>query len=169
MSIKLRPTQLTDIDHIMGWINDPDVVASIANIQKSISRKDETKWLQQSLSNPNMRLYSIYDRKLYVGQASLPQIYWPGRNARFSVMITKAFQGQGLGEQAAALLFNEAFKKLKLHKLWCLVLENNPKTVHLYCNKLKMKEEGRLIDDYFLNGRYHTMLRLYMTEKMWLR
>ena len=168
MSIKLRPTQLSDIDHIMGWVNDPDVVASIANIQKSISRTDELKWLKLAIANPNMRLYSLYDRKFYVGQAALPQIYWPGRNARFSLMITRAFQGQGLGEQAAALLFDEAFKKLKLHKLWCLALEKNPKTVHLYRTKLGMIEEGRLIDDYFLNGQYHTMLRFYMTEKMWL-
>lgn len=166
--LKLRPTNLGEIDYIMGWINDPEVVANIANIQKSISRTDELKWLKQSLANPNMRLYSLYQYKQYIGQASLPQIYWPGRNARFSLMITRAFQGQGLGEQAAALLFDEAFKRLKLHKLWCLALENNPKTIHIYRNKLRMIEEGKLIDDYFINGRYHNMLRFYITEKMWL-
>jgi RimJ/RimL family protein N-acetyltransferase len=166
--IGLRPTNLGDINHIMSWVNDPEVVASIANIKKSISRTDELKWLKQALANSNMRLYSLYARTQYVGQAALPQIYWPGRNARFSIMITKAFQGEGLGQQAAALLFDEAFKRLKLHKLWCLALENNSKTVHLYRNKLKMVEEGKLIDDYLLNGRYHNMFRFYITEKMWL-
>lgn len=165
--VRLRPTTIQDIDHIMSWVNDPDVVASIANIQKSISRTDELKWLKQALANPNIRLYSILVGKHYAGQASLPQIYWPGRNARFSLMLTRAFQNRGLGRQAAALLFDIAFKKLKLHKIWCLALESNPKTIHIYRDKLGMKEEGRLIDDYYLNGRYHNMLRFYITEKMW--
>ena len=166
-AVRLRPTNLGEIDHIMSWVNDPEVVANIANIRGSISRADELKWLKQALANSNMRLYSIYEYKQYVGQAALPQIYWPGRNARFSLIIKRAFQGRGLGYQAAALLFDIAFKNLKLHKLWCLALESNPKTVYLYREKLGMKEEGRLIDDYYINGRYHNMLRFYITEQMW--
>jgi RimJ/RimL family protein N-acetyltransferase len=164
--VRLRPVTLADLDDIMTWINDPEVVANIANIKPPITRRAEAKWLRRALRNPNERLYSVLDARTgaYLGQGGIHQIYWPARNGRLALVVKKEVQGRGYGTAATVELMRKAFEELGLHKVWCIVWEDNPKTVHLNRDRLKLRQEGRLIDEYSLGGRYHTMLRLYMLE-----
>ena len=164
--VVLRPATLEDLDHIMTWINDPETVANIATIKSPVSKDAEYRWLYWALKNENERIYSIFDKetKAYIGQCGLHQIYWPARNARMSVIIKKDFQSSGFAYPTVMALLGRAFNELKLHKIWCIVWEDNPKTVHLYKEKVGMHQEGRLIDEYMLDGKHHNMLRLYMLE-----
>lgn len=151
----------------MTWVNDPEVVANIANI-KEVTREQEEKWLKEKLASPNDQLFSIFDDDgSYVGQCGIHQIYWPARNGRISVILKKEFQGMGYGYMAIRAILRLAFQLVKLHKVFCVVWEDNPKTVHLYRDKVGMQEEGRLIDEYFLGDKHHNMIRLYMLEDMW--
>jgi RimJ/RimL family protein N-acetyltransferase len=164
--VRLRPVTLRDLDRIMSWINDPEVVSNIANINASITRAQEARWLRKTLKSPNDRLFSIEDARTgeYIGQCGIHQIYWPARNGRLAVIIRKESQGRGYGKAAMEALLRVAFRSLLLHKVWAIVREDNPVTVHLNRDVLGMREEGRLIDEYRVNGRYHTMLRLAMLE-----
>lgn len=164
--LTVQQTTMDDLDHIMTWVNDPEVVANIANI-KEITREQEERWLKDKLASPNDRLFSVFNDGTYVGQCGIHQIYWPARNGRISVILKKEFQGKGYGHLVIKAILRLAFELVKLHKVFCVVWEDNPKTVHLYRDKMGMKEEGRLIDEYFLDGRHHNMLRLYMLESDW--
>ncbi len=165
--ITLRPTTMDDLGNIMSWVNDHDVVANIANI-KGVTVEQERQWLQKTLASKEDRLYSAFDAAgNYVGQAGLHKIYWPARNARMSIIVKREFQDCSVGSQMILSLLEEAFVDLNLHKVWCVVWEDNPKTVHLYRDKIGMIEEGRLIDEYFLDGKHHNMLRLYMLQSHW--
>jgi RimJ/RimL family protein N-acetyltransferase len=165
MLLTIQQTTMDDLNHIMTWVNDPDVVANIANIEE-VTLDQERVWLANKLQSPNDRLYSVFDGDTYVGQGGVHQIYWPARNGRISVILKKEFQNRGYGQMVIRGLLRLAFDHLKLHKVFCVVWEDNPKTVHLYRDKMGMKEEGRLIDEYFLDGRHHNMIRLYMLEGM---
>lgn len=164
--VRVRPATMGDLDQIMSWINDPEVIAGIANIKSPVSREEEEAWLRRTLSSPNDRLFTIEDvaTGTYVGQGGIHQIYWPARNGRLALIIKKEFQGRGYGVAASRALLAHAFEELKLHKIWCIVREDNPKTIHLNKVRMGFREEGRLIDEYGLDGRYHTMLRLAMLE-----
>jgi RimJ/RimL family protein N-acetyltransferase len=164
--VRVRAATMADLDHIMTWINDPEVVATIANIRSPVSRAEEEAWLRRTLEGQNDRLYSIEDvaTGAYVGQGGIHQIYWPARNARLAMIVKKEFQGRGYGRNATRELLKKGFDELKLHKLWCIVREDNPKTVGLYRDRLGFRQEGRLIDEYAIGGRYHTMLRLAILE-----
>lgn len=164
--ISLIKTTVEDIDNIMSWVNDPNVVARIANIKYPISKKDELEWLNRVLVDNNARFYSILVDGVYAGQASLPQIHWPSRNARLALILKKEFHGRHIASTATKKLFEIAFNELKLHKLWCLAIESNKKTVGLF-TKCGMVQEAKLIDEYYLDGQFHNMLRFYMTEDMW--
>lgn len=157
---------MADLDHIMTWINDPEVIAGIANIKSPVSRDEEEAWLRRTLAGPNDRLFSLEDAAsgAYVGQGGIHQIYWPARNGRLALIIKKEFQGRGYGLAANRAILAKAFDELKLHKVWCIVREDNPKTIHLNRDRMGFRQEGRLIDEYALGGRYHTMLRLAMLE-----
>lgn len=162
----VRQTMLEDLPRIMSWVNDPETVANIATIRQPVTEDAEYRWLYWALRNDNERLYSIFDKatEAYIGQCGLHQIYWPARNARMSVIIKKEFQNNGFAQPTVMALLQRAFVELKLHKVWCIVWEDNPKTVHLYQDKIGMKQEGRLIDEYMLDNKRHTMLRFYMLE-----
>lgn len=165
--LQIRPAALKDLDAIMTWINDPEVVAHIANIKTPVSREEEWEWLWRTLQSHNDRLYSFEDALtgVYVGQGGIHQIYWPARSGRLAIIIKKEFQGRGYGKAATRELMRVGFDDLRLHKLWSIVREDNPKTVHLNCDVLGFRQEGRLIDEYAVDGRYHTMLRLAMLEQ----
>lgn len=166
--ITLKPTTIEDLDNIMTWINDPEVVANIANIKGKVTREQEQAWLEGMLNSKKDFLYSVYKGKDYVGQAAIHNIYWPARNGRISVMLKRSAQGHGIGTRAALLLMDNAFAIHNLHKIWCMVLESNPKTLHIYRNKLGMVEEARLVDEYCINGAHCNVIRLYFLEKWWL-
>jgi len=76
-------------------------------------------------------------------------------------MIKKEFQGKNLSLQIINVLFDKAFNDFNLHKIWCLAWEDNPKTIHLYKDKANMQIEGRLIDEYWHNNKWHNMVRFY--------
>ncbi len=164
-AVRLRPVAMADLDRIMSWINDPEVTANIANIKSPVTREEEGAWLERTLKSANDCLWSIEDAATgeYAGQCGIHQIYWPARNGRLAVIIRREFQGRGFGRAATLELLRRGFGELKLHKIWCIVWEDNPKTVHLN-RSLGFQQEGRLVDEYCLDGRYHHMLRLYMLE-----
>jgi RimJ/RimL family protein N-acetyltransferase len=166
VDVLIRPTMMEDLPHIMTWVNDPETVANIATIQSTITENEEYRWLYWTLQDNNERLYSIFDKTTgaYIGQCGLHKIYWPAKNARLSVIIKKEFQNYGFAYPTVMALLEKAFTELKLHKVWCIVWEDNPKTIHLYQDKVGMQQEGHLIDEYFLNGKRHNMLRLYVLE-----
>lgn len=166
--ITIRPTTMGDLDDIMSWVNDKDVVANIANIQH-VTRAQEKAWLKATLASKEDRLYSIFKGDTYIGQCGIHKIYWPARNGRIGIILKKKYQGDGNGTAALKELLRIAFDGLHLHKVFCIVWEDNPQTLHLYRDKLGMEEEGRLIDEYFLNGKHHNMVRLYMLDHMWQR
>lgn len=166
--VRITPTTMDDLNHLMTWVNDPETVANIANIQARypVNISEEGVWLARTLLSNTDKLYSIFDADtgVYIGQCGLHQIYWPARTARLSVIIKKEHHGHGYGQPTVWALLERAFNELKLHKVWCIVWEDNPRTVKLYRDKVGMQQEGRLIDEYFLDGKHHNMLRLYMLE-----
>lgn len=167
-NVKLRPLTIDDLDKVMEWVNDPEVVGNLANFTTPISRDEEKKYLERLLASQNDKVFAIEDATdgfdTYIGNIGLHEIHWPTRKARLGIIIgKKEFWGHGYAQAATKQVLRLAFDQYNLHKVWLLALEDNEKTKHLN-EKLGFKPEGVLRDEYFLKGRYHNMVRMSMLE-----
>ena len=57
-SLGLRPISLDDVDAIMTWVNDPEVVRNFATMGQ-ITREQEVAFLQKTMASQEDRLYAI--------------------------------------------------------------------------------------------------------------
>lgn len=168
---KLRPLQLSDLDKVMTWVNDPEIVGNFQHFNRTISREEEQQYLERILASPTDKVYAIEtEGGEYLGNVGLHQIYLPSRNARFSIIIgNREHWGQGYAQKAIEQLLEIAFNQMGLHKVWGIVFEENEKNKHIYLDKLGFKVEGVLKEEYFHKGKYHTMLRIAMLEDEYLQ
>ena len=157
----LRPLTMEDLDNMMTWINDKEVIGNFGYFKHPISREDEEQFLKKILNSENDIIYAIETEDgEYLGNAALNQIHWPSRNARLSLIIgNKKHHNKGYGTGAVLAILKKAFNEHNLHKVWLMVRESNEKAKHIY-KKCGFKEEGIMREEYLLNGKYENMIRM---------
>lgn len=159
MAITLKPLDLKDIDHIMTWVNDPEVVKNLQHFDKKFTRDDEKIYVEKILSSKNDFVFSIFNNDHYVGQCGIHQIAWENKLGRLSLVIKQEFWNKGYAQEVLPILIDYSFNKLALHKVYLMHWKENKKAEHIY-NKLGFKTEGLLKDEYFWQGQYHDMIRM---------
>lgn len=162
----IKPLRLSDVKHIMTWVNDPEVVKNLQHFNKKFTRKDEEKYVKKILKSKNDFAFSIFRKSdgEYIGQGGIHQISWENKLGRLSIIIKREYWGKNYAKVAIRLILSFAFKKLKLHKVWLMRWSTNKKAEHLY-KKLGFKEEGVLKDEYFWKGKYHDIVRMGILSK----
>jgi RimJ/RimL family protein N-acetyltransferase len=160
--IVLRPLAVTDVDSIMTWVNDQDVVGNLAAFAGApLSRADELAWIERTLAGSD-RVYSVFARAddRYLGQIGIHQIHARSRVGRLGAVIARRDDhGKGYGSAAVRAVLDIAFGELALHKLWLMVFAHNTRGRRLYA-RLGFHEEGVLREEYFHDGRWHDMVRM---------
>lgn len=161
----LKPLSTKDIDSIMLWVNDPEVIKNFQNFKKRITRSEELSFVKKLIASKNDRTFSIFEKntKEYIGQISINQISWQNKLGRLSVFISRQHWGRGYGQEAIPLILKIAFKELKLNKIWLIVYAENKKGLHLY-KKIGFKKEGLLKEEYFWEETYHDMVRMALLK-----
>lgn len=162
----MRPLEMSDVEGVMTWINDPDVVKNLQNFNKVFTIEGEAQYILKMLSSKDDFVFSFFERGTgkYIGQGGIHQISWQNKLGRLSLIIKREYWNKKYAQEAIPLLIEYAFKELGLHKLWLMVYQTNQKGLYLY-QKLGFQEEGRLIDEYFWQGHYHTMVRMAMINQ----
>ena len=166
MKASLRPLEIGDLESVLKWVNDPEVIGNFQNFKMPISREDEKKYLEGLLASGNDKVFSIEaPNGEYIGQVGIHQIHWPSRNGRIALIIgNKEHWGEGYGQGALREILRLSFEQYNLHKVWLVVWEENQKARHIY-EKAGFKTEGLLRDEYFHKGKYHNMLRMSVLEE----
>jgi diamine N-acetyltransferase len=159
MAIRLVPLALEHLPHVMTWVNDHEVMQYFANRQRDISEAEERAYIEQLIASKNDRVFSIFDDEAYVGQCSVNQIYWPARNGRAFLVVTKATQHGGRGTQAMRELLAQAFGPMGLEKVWLIVRKDNRAAQAMYL-KLGFEFEGVLRREYCVGDTYFDMVRM---------
>ncbi|MBI1968886.1 GNAT family N-acetyltransferase [Candidatus Woesearchaeota archaeon] len=168
--VSLRPLELSDLEHIMGWINDPEIVGNFGWFGKPVSREEEQRYLERLIAGPD-KVYSAFAGGEYLGQVGLHELDGCNKQGRLSIIIgNKDNWGRGYAPQMIDALLDKAFNDLQLHKVWGVFLEQNTKAHHLFVEKCGFLVEGRLRKEYFRRGAYHDMIRIAMLEEeYWAR
>ena len=162
--LKMIPLKLDDVDNIMTWVNDLEVVKNLQHFDKQFTRKDEEIYVKKMLASKNDRVFSIFNDKEYIGQCGIHQIAWENKLGRLSMVIKREHWNKGYAQKVLPMLIDHAFKNLGLHKVWLMRWKENKKAEHLYY-KLGFKKEGVLKDEYFWQGKYHDMVRMAIINK----
>ena len=161
IAVRLEPLALAHLPGVMSWVNDREVMQYFAARQTAISEDEERRYLEKLIASPNDHAYTILatDDGRYLGQCSVNQIYWPAKNGRIFMVISKREQRKGFGGAALDALIRESFDRLGLHKLWLIVRKDNRAAQAMYL-KHGFDFEGLLRDEYFVQDRYHDMIRM---------
>jgi len=155
--VRIRALEKTDIDEIMKWINDPEVIDNLL-MRYPVSRYLEEKWLEKAYDTSDIRnkTFALETKDgVYLGGIGLHKINWENRNAEAGIIIgKKEYWGKGYGTDAMLALLDFAFNHMNLHRVYLQVYDFNTRGIRSY-EKCGFKKEGALRDDRFSRGKYH--------------
>ncbi len=169
-SVRLRPLAESDVDHIMTWVNDPEITGNIAAFSgHAFSREDEVAYVRRTIASKTDVVFSIEDSATgrYLGQTGIHQIHDRSKVGRLACIVAaRGDMGRGYGTGAIRLVLDHAFGPLGLHKMWLMVFSHNERGRRIY-GKLGFVEEGVLREEYFHQDRWFDMIRMSMLAREW--
>ena len=74
--------------------------------------------------------------------------------------------GRGIATEAARLLLDFAFGKLRLHRVFAVVGDDNPASIHVL-EKLGLRREARHVKDAYERGEWLTTMIYAVLEEEW--
>lgn len=161
--VRLRPLAESDVDHILGWVNDPAIVGNIAAFSgHAFTREQELAYIRRTLASTTDVVWSIEEAATgrYLGQAGLHQLHQRSRVGRLACIIgTREDMGRGFGSAAIRAVLDHAFGPLDLHKVWLMCFRTNARGRRTYA-RLGFVEEGILREEYFHEDGWHDMVRM---------
>jgi RimJ/RimL family protein N-acetyltransferase len=166
--INLRAREDEDIPIFHRWYNDPEITRFLGIPFPAISLRQERAITERIDDDPNRRAYSIVlkDATL-IGNCEIRAFNWSARSCEVGIVIgEKQYWGQGYGGEALDLLLRIAFDGLNLHKVWLTCAAYNERGLRAY-RRIGFREEGRLRDDRFVDGRYHDTVVMSILEHEW--
>ncbi|REK61960.1 MULTISPECIES: GNAT family N-acetyltransferase [Cohnella] len=156
--VMLREYRQEDLVPIRRWVNNPEVVRYLSDIFLFPHTLEDTQAYLQSKMEPreDNRGFVIADAatELFIGQINLDFIDWKNRYGKVGIVIgSPEHFGKGYGTEAMRLLIDFAFDELNLNRLELDVFDFNERARRCYA-ACGFKEEGRLRQRQFKNGRY---------------
>jgi diamine N-acetyltransferase len=162
--VMLRPLERSDLHFVhvlnnnrsvMGyWFEEPyeSFVELEELYRKHIHDQSERRFIVEHESDENQ----AHER---VGLVELVEIDHLHRRAEFLIMISPEHQGRGFAKAATRRAINYAFRVLNLYKLYLLVDVDNAPAIRVY-EGAGFQREGVLIDEFFSDGRYRSVIRM---------
>lgn len=152
--VQLRPVEKGDLDLLLSWINDPEVMRWLVP-HFPFTRAQEEEWLNRIVTSERDRVFIIetLDAKP-IGEIGLHGIDSRNRTAEMGISIfEKDYWGRGHGSDAIRTLLTFAFDWMNFHLVYLRCHEDNVRAKRAY-EKCGFVEEGFLRSREFRNGRY---------------
>lgn len=164
--IDLYPLEKIDLLTNLKWANNMELInlTGIPKFPKTIVELEN--WYNQTVLSPNNKFFAIKTKQgEYIGNVELNALDWVNRSVEIGMLIgEQQFWGKGIGKEIVKLLLNYLFKELNLHRIYLEVIAYNERAVNLY-KKCGFREEGRLREAYYANGKYWDIILMAMLKK----
>lgn len=166
--VQLRGARIEDAEAILAAL-DPSHTKNLQFFHDPISLERERAFLRSKIESPTDHLSVVQtvvgDR--IVGTVGLHELDKHNRNARIGRLIFREEdRAQGYGAEAEAQLLFRAFLYFELHKVYARLLWDNTDGQAHYL-KLGFKVEGRMREEYFLDGKFHDMTLMSILKSEW--
>jgi UDP-4-amino-4,6-dideoxy-N-acetyl-beta-L-altrosamine N-acetyltransferase len=157
-----RDVQSDDLPEILSWRNSPEV-RKFMYTRSEIALKDHLVWWNKISQNPKY-IYLIYEYEgVPMGVVSFSHIDFVNKNCSWAFYAApKAIFGVGPRMEFLAIEF--AFSTLRMHKLYCQVLDFNVAVVNLH-QKFGFLMEGVLKKHHLYDGRFIDIIQLGLISK----
>lgn len=166
MEIVPKRFSKNDIPIRVNWINDSrinqtmffDLPASIENTEK---------WYANNINSKSRIDFSFFDKDGdLIAMGGFTSISDEHKNAEYYVMVNPNLQGQGIGKKVSIWMYNYAFSKLNLHKIYLYTNDDNISAYSIY-EKAGFKLEGVLREHKWKNDKYQNRRFYGLLKEEW--
>lgn len=111
----------------------------------------------------------IYKKdKKHIGNVSLQNFNYINRSCEMAILIGEAdYHGKGIATQSIKFLFNHAFNKLNMHRIYSGTAATNLGMLKCF-QKLGMTKECEFRDATYLNGKYENIHCYGILKQEWI-
>lgn len=168
--VRLRAMERTDLPRFVAWLNDPEVRRGISQFLP-MSQAQEERWFETVLELPREEQPFAVDvrrrRWALVGSCGLFRFDRQARSAELGIMVgEKSLWGRGYGTATMRTLVRHGFDTLNLNRIYLRVYESNLRAMRVY-DRVGFREEGRLRQDHFADGRYEDTVIMGLLREEW--
>lgn len=156
----IRSLREDDLQWRVDWFNDPQISQSL--IVNERIELDKTKaWFQKNQGNASRLDCFIEDHNARpLGLIGLRQIIADNQSACIYIVIgDKSYWGRGLMYSSHMLLLDYTFREMKLHKIWCNVLQHNVASC-ITLKKIGFQIDGLLRDEFLRANQFYSVYRM---------
>ncbi len=153
--VALGPLRRDLIPTYQRWINQFQMVRSLAIPPMPMTLEAETDWFESSTSSSSSFTFTIYEREGLrpIGNVSLGAIDHRHGTATFGIAIGEPdARGKGYGTETTRLMLDYAFTALGLHNVMLTVYAFNLQAIRTY-QKAGFREIGRRREARYMGGR----------------
>lgn len=166
----LRPHRMADLDDLVAFHSDPEVVRFVPWPVRDRAATEETlrvKLTQTELVAHGQWLVlaaEVRESGAVIGEVLLK---WASdRQGEIGFAFARSHQGRGYAAEAATAMLRLGFDHLGFHRITAVVIEGNDASVRLL-ERLGFRQEARLVDGVHFKGEWATQLVLAMLEDEW--
>lgn len=152
----LRKLEIRDTEFMLEWMHDQKINSNYHADFASMTRECVREFICNSFSEQNQNFAFVNEADEYMGTISLKRISQEDANAEYAIVTRKCAQGTGLAKKATEELLVYAFQKLKLHRVYLNVLEENERANAFY-RKCGFQYEGQSKEHLYIQGEYKNL------------
>jgi diamine N-acetyltransferase len=162
-AVTLRPLERGDL-HFVHLLNNNRTVMGYWFEEPYESFVELEELYRKHIHDQSERRFIVEDgARERIGLVELVEIDHLHRRAEFLIMIAPEHQGRGRARAATQLAIHYAFRVLNLYKLYLLVDVDNARAIRIY-ESAGFRREGVLVDEYFSDGRYRSVIRMRLFQ-----
>jgi len=170
--IVLREFRKEDVAPIQAWVGNEEITRYLGFVMFPQSLEETTSFVERQLvrkGTPDEGVFVIALRNdpdlEYIGAVGFHGISWRDRHCELGIVIGREdLLGKGLGAEAIRLALGFAFDFLNMNKVNLTVFEYNERGRRCYA-RCGFKEEGRIREQRFYNGRYWDVIIMGITRE----
>ncbi|MGD9637776.1 MAG: spermidine N1-acetyltransferase [Alphaproteobacteria bacterium] len=166
LNVKLRPLEREDLRFVHKLDNNQTIIRYWFE-EPYEAFVELSDLYDKHIHDQTERRFIIENDEQQVGLVEIVEINYTHRRAEFQIIITPEYQGKGFATKAARLAIDYAFNVLNLYKIYLIVDCDNAPAIKIY-KKLGFKEEGTLIKEFFVEGRYKNAYRMALFQEEYL-
>lgn len=170
--LSLRPHVPGDLDDLLAFHSDPDVVRFIpwpVRDRDATREALDAKIGQATLDAPGQWLVlavELRETGTVIGEVLLKWASAEHRQGEIGFVLGGAHQGKGYAAEAATAMLRLAFEDLGLHRVTAVCVEGNTTSARLL-GRLGFTQEARLVDNIWFKGAWATQLVFALIRDSW--
>lgn len=152
--ISIRRLEIKDAKTMFEWMHDTNICRKMQNDFSKYNIEDCVDFIESSWNDRENFHYAITNSKdEYCGTVSLKNIDRKNSNAEFAIVLCQRAIGTAIATTALFHIMNNAFKFLKLHKVYLYVRADNKRAIAFY-KKNNLTYEGRFKEHLYIDGNF---------------